>query len=326
MLEMNIGLYHPEFWKIHGHWDYINHTPSKEGAWNGMQFHVNDFRLSEYDFVVVHQDVPAILKLKASAGGFILVTGEEKSMTGYPVEFLNQFDMVITSRDDIEHPNVLRTFYMHPWRVKKTFDELSEMKPSGKSATLSAIISNLRTLPVHQRRFEFMTRLKAHYGDKLSWFSKGQNTFIEDKWDGLAPYEFSIAIENSRHHNYFTEKITDCFLAFTMPVYHGCPDIHRFFDDRSYLLTDPDHFHESVQLIDMAIAENLGQSRMKYIIDSRELVLRKYQFIAAVSDVIARKKKSGIRSQKKIFPQSYFDPKGIKGSVKHFWHKLMNQI
>jgi hypothetical protein len=54
--------------------------------------------------------------------------------------------------------------------------------------------------------------------------------------DALLDYRFSIAIENlSCDDNYFTEKLTDCFLTGTIPIYHGCLNIGEFFDERGIL-------------------------------------------------------------------------------------------
>ena len=41
---------------------------------------------------------------------------------------------------------------------------------------------------------------------------------------------YSIAIESSQETNYFTEKLIDCLITKTIPVYWGCPNISEFFD------------------------------------------------------------------------------------------------
>lgn len=41
---------------------------------------------------------------------------------------------------------------------------------------------------------------------------------------------FHIAIENCRETNYFSEKIVDCFMSKTVPIYCGCPNIGDYFD------------------------------------------------------------------------------------------------
>ena len=41
---------------------------------------------------------------------------------------------------------------------------------------------------------------------------------------------FGVAIENTQHNGYFTEKIIDCFLQKTIPIYWGCSNIGEFFN------------------------------------------------------------------------------------------------
>jgi hypothetical protein len=52
-----------------------------------------------------------------------------------------------------------------------------------------------------------------------------------NKIDGLIDYKYSIAIENCAENNYFTEKITDCILTDTTPIYYGCPNIELFLNN-----------------------------------------------------------------------------------------------
>jgi hypothetical protein len=59
-----------------------------------------------------------------------------------------------------------------------------------------------------------------------------------EKVRGLADFAYSLAIENSRADAYFTEKIIDCFLTGTVPVYWGCPTIGEFFDERGIVTFD----------------------------------------------------------------------------------------
>lgn len=42
--------------------------------------------------------------------------------------------------------------------------------------------------------------------------------------------QFHIAIENVCEKNYFSEKLIDCFITGTIPIYCGCPNIGDYFD------------------------------------------------------------------------------------------------
>merc|ERR1712217_744020 len=43
-------------------------------------------------------------------------------------------------------------------------------------------------------------------------------------------HQFVLVIENSRHANYFTEKLLDALLGRCVPVYWGCENLWEFFD------------------------------------------------------------------------------------------------
>ena len=59
----------------------------------------------------------------------------------------------------------------------------------------------------------------------------GKNCLFDD-------FQFSIVIENSQQENYFTEKIIDCLITKTIPIYWGCPNISDFFDTTGWLFFD----------------------------------------------------------------------------------------
>jgi len=58
---------------------------------------------------------------------------------------------------------------------------------------------------------------------------------IEGKHRAFNTSQYSIIIENSQYKNYFTEKIIDCLVTKTIPLYWGCPNIEDFFDQRGII-------------------------------------------------------------------------------------------
>ena len=46
----------------------------------------------------------------------------------------------------------------------------------------------------------------------------------------LMKSKFHIAIENTALPNYMTEKLHDCFLTKTVPIYYGCPTVSDFYN------------------------------------------------------------------------------------------------
>ena len=54
---------------------------------------------------------------------------------------------------------------------------------------------------------------------------------IKSKSIGLNDYLFSIVVENCKEDYYFTEKLIDCLITGTIPIYWGCPSIDSFFNN-----------------------------------------------------------------------------------------------
>ena len=46
---------------------------------------------------------------------------------------------------------------------------------------------------------------------------------------------FHVAVENSKHNNYYTDKIIDCFCTKTVPIYWGAPAIGDWYDDNGVI-------------------------------------------------------------------------------------------
>ena len=63
----------------------------------------------------------------------------------------------------------------------------------------------------------------------------GHSHISNQKILALKDYAFSIVIENCKENYYFTEKIIDCFLSGTIPIYYGCPSIGNFFNEKGIL-------------------------------------------------------------------------------------------
>jgi len=94
---------------------------------------------------------------------------------------------------------------------------------------------------LYYRRHE-ITNIKTEFYDKttpeyastpeedVAWFNQRTSIFETPL--------YHICIENTAHENYFTEKIIDCFLFRTIPIYWGCPNISKFFDPDGIIQVD----------------------------------------------------------------------------------------
>lgn len=58
---------------------------------------------------------------------------------------------------------------------------------------------------------------------------------VKDKLAFLSDYKFSFAMENVSHEGYCTEKIIDSFIAGTVPIYWGDPEVTEYFNERAFI-------------------------------------------------------------------------------------------
>ena len=103
-----------------------------------------------------------------------------------------------------------------------------------KSKDISLIASAKRSQPGHITRHDIIEWANRN-NLPVDAIGGGYQPF-DQKSDGLAPYRYSVVIENTREINYFTEKLVDCILCNTVPIYYGAPNIERFFDTSGMIL------------------------------------------------------------------------------------------
>jgi hypothetical protein len=97
-----------------------------------------------------------------------------------------------------------------------------------KTKMVSSIFSGKDWNPYHKMRHRIYQRLKD--SQKVDFYGSGCGNPIDFKIDGLKDYMFSIVVENSIESDYFTEKLLDCFLTGTIPIYCGSGSISKYFE------------------------------------------------------------------------------------------------
>jgi hypothetical protein len=58
----------------------------------------------------------------------------------------------------------------------------------------------------------------------------------DNKFPLFETFQFSLVIESCSEKNYFTEKLIDCLITKTIPIYYGCPNISDFFDTEGWII------------------------------------------------------------------------------------------
>lgn len=264
----------------------LRQTPNGSAVIGNYHFFINE-PIEDPDIVVIRgKALKKTTYFNVAPKNTILLTSEPYSVLAYPEGYCKQFGLVCSCQANIKLPNVVYTQAMLPWfvgiafengteRVRLNYEQMKSADKPEKKKLISVITSNKAFTRGHQRRLDFVARLKEHYGDKIDVFGRGFCEF-SDKWDVLAPYKYHIAIENSSSPYYWTEKVADCFLAQAFPLYYGCTNLEDYFPKGSYQPIDIDNFQETVKIIDDIIARDRYEEALPALRESRALVLDDY--------------------------------------------------
>lgn len=149
-----------------------------------------------------------------------------------------------------------------------------------KTKNVSIVLSDKNSMPGHKLRHEIVDRLAERFDDIFGLREKVRML------DGLAPYRFSVIVENERAPGYFTEKLIDCLSVGTIPIYWGCPDTDCYFDTRGILHIGNageveyflDRLNENYYNACLpAIRSNLEYAKIYRIVEDR--IFEKYPFL-----------------------------------------------
>ena len=113
-----------------------------------------------------------------------------------------------------------------------------------------SIISSLKSETRLQKfRLELAKKLKSNdLVDTYGNFDGGPKIQLSTT---LTDYRFSFAIENDQKPLFFTERITSCFAAMTIPIYLGASKIDQFFNPDGIVLlklSDLDRIEKILEL------------------------------------------------------------------------------
>lgn len=138
--------------------------------------------------------------------------------------FENEFDLVFTF--DSEILDSLGNARLMPFCAGLWVSPENCFEDKGKN--ISILSSDKNSTRLHRLRKSIAFRCKGEgLADTFGTFDGG-NFVAPDK--PLRDYRFSIVIENDISPYFFTEKITNCFAAQTIPVYLGASGISEFFN------------------------------------------------------------------------------------------------
>jgi len=311
---ISVKLSYPKSW----YWPLERQTPGQTAIWNNCRFLINQ-PVERCDYWVVFEHLDQAEITHCPPENTLLITGEPPSVRGYSGKFVRQFAAVITCHTELHGSELIHYQQGLPWHVGRRQRNNLTLE---KTKLISVISSDKAFTPGHRRRKEFVAKLGEHFGPRLDIFGRGVRE-VEDKWDALAPYKCHLALENFSYPHYWTEKLSDSYLAYSYPIYAGCPNVGDYFPNESLSLIHMDQPDEAIKTIEECLEGNLWENSQEARDRARELVLDRYNLFPMMADFIEERVSDVNRRapRVRIRPDELRTPR-LAEFVARFWGKF----
>jgi hypothetical protein len=266
--------------------DLMRQTPDHRGIWDGIQFTVDP--VDECDFLILlNNNMKVEVKVKCPRENVWALMQEPyvKGFNDWMVEEHEDFSRVYTHHAPSESPKYIASHPAIPWHINRSFDQLVRMDIPDKAKAGSWIVGNARELPGHLKRLSFLKFIQKNMSRDIDLYGRAVH-YIDDKWDGLAPYRYSLAIENSNSPDYWTEKVADCYLTWTVPLYYGCSNLEKYFPRDSFIRIDINNPEVGLAQLKNIFEADVWKKRIPALTEARRLVLHEYQLFPHMSKLI----------------------------------------
>lgn len=189
-------------------------------------------------WLVVFDEAPAGFRTTIPRERRILFVTEPPEIKKYPRAYLGQFGTVVSPMDfrGVERRSMVVSNPCLNWHfgvssvadsyVSKfnRLDELRTLPVPEKTGLISVICSNKTATEAQRARLVLVSLLKERLGDSLHVYGRGFNP-VDDKMSAIAPYKYHVVLENNYLDNFWTEKLSDAWLGWSLPFYLGAPNL-----------------------------------------------------------------------------------------------------
>jgi hypothetical protein len=264
--------------------DIKRQTPNQSFKWKGITFTEED--VEECDFLVILDYPKNDFSVKVNKNNILHICLEPANEVSKYRQFANKQVSVVFNQYQNREKFVFSQPAL-PWHLDQDYDFFKNLKSSdlSKEDKIVWVTSNQRSSIQHNQRMDFLDSLVDLPFVEL--FGRGICP-IDSKWEVMKSSKYAIAYENFKNDYNWTEKISDCFLSYTMPLYFGCNRIEEYFPKEAIIQIDPKDKHIKLFLKEI-VASKRYENSLEAIIQARNLVLEKYQLFPFLESIIQSK-------------------------------------
>jgi glycosyl transferase family 10 (putative fucosyltransferase) len=295
-------------------WPWERQTEDEEGRHKDLQ--ISWGAGGDPDWLVVFDDISDPVRTRVPVERRILFVTEPPGQKRYLARAVNQFGILVSPYpiDGFRGTWVasqpgINWFYGVEFVDRKPVSrfgmrQFRSMKvPEHKATRISVVCSTKRKLPGHRARVDLLQRLTEALPGQIDVFGRGFKE-IGDKAEVIDPYRYHLVLENNDCPHFWTEKLADAYLGYSLPIYSGCANVGDYFPLGSLVRLPDVHDHEGViAIIRGLLQDDPWAARLSDIRLARDRLLDEHNIFSLITR-ITEKACGGLRlsEEQVIYP------------------------
>jgi len=269
-------------------------TPEERVIWKNLQG-VNT--TSEANYYIILERIPKQLKVQTDYSKVIYFQAEpsfihapeEKTILPKKDKFFAHFDY-----KNFHQPTT--------WWSRIPFKKLENL-PYKKNKQLSCIMTTktMKRIPGYAKRLNFLEKFIKKYGDYIEVYGRGTENKTHSAYKGplnynkfcnagaFVDYRHTFICENCTEKGHFTERVNDCILNWSIPIYWGAPNIYDYYPKEALYTIDIEK--DSIDKLYEISQRAITQRNINALRKARQLILYKYNIWETIYQVIEKRTK-----------------------------------
>ena len=175
-----------------------------------------------------------------------------------------------------------------------------------KRDLLSVIVSTKARTPLQEQRLRLVDYLENKLGNIEVWGESRR--FAEDKADVLKSSRYHLAVENSQHPGYWTEKLSDPLLMANYVFYQGDPHVGKIFDEDAIAVIDSYDVDGSYRVISERMASGAWGLSSEAREKNLRILLERESFHRVIDRVVSEMRHDAQKARKTVVPAQHSKP------------------
>lgn len=278
---------------------------------------------SEYDYIAVLDNIVNPIYTKCPKEKRLLFLGEPPMVKRYTKNYLNQFGYVYScQRQLVDKHKAIKLMPMLPWMLgctlKKSshlcsnndyymsYNDFSNFRNEDRINKVCIITSNKVFTKGHRDRVRFVERIVKDKIDYIDIYGNGYS-YIEDKFDILSKYRYSIVIENCQYPDYWTEKLADCILSGCCPIYYGANNIDTYFPNYNFPRININDYKISIKQVELILRNDFYCDYVKHLDYLKGKILNDYNLFSVIDKLVSNLKvnENACKEDTVLYPMKY---------------------